>query len=277
MKDWGGACVGGSRLLFAFLLGTVLPVLFYVGLCLLLCYHSGSLSRGHGTLLVDPSLVIGVSADGHFQHQPNLAIPLHSVLTTTRTRTAPGTAYSSTPIHALITAATKTDDEKIIDVQQAKKYLAISTSPKVRQKALVDLAMAGVYVVVRPSYIRPIYVITAANLTTCNGTVAKQFVAQGVNDSIKLQPKAVPLDITGNVPILIKDPSHPLPEIWKTCVGSSFVKADVTHIPALHNLITDDGITYAVAVIPKSMSILWDCPGCHRGALDDVGYRYIQL
>ena len=207
---------------------------------------------------------------------PHTSLTWLSLSVLTNARTAPGTAYSSIPVRALITAAVKTDDEKSIDVQHAKKYLAVSTSPKLRQKALNDMAMAGVYVVGRPGHIRPIYILTAANLTACDGTVAKQFVAQGVNDSTKLQPEAVPLDVTGTVAILVKDPPNPPPELWKAHVGSSFVKADVANIKTLHDLIADDGVKYAVAVLPKSMPILWSCPECHRGALDDVGTDLLE-
>lgn len=162
----------------------------------------------------------------------------------------------------------------------AKKYAAIGTSPKSRTKTLGEQTFPGVYIQPRLGYIKPLYTLTPANLTGSDGVSStKQFVAQGINDSTKLQPEAVSLDIAGNVIILspAPTPSSSPPSIWKAAVGKPFTKADVTGVPSVHALIPDDNTSYVFIVIPKSLVIVFGVTECHRGTLDDISGDILDL
>ena len=189
----------------------------------------------------------------------------------TGVRTTTGTVYTGTPTRVLITAATRTDAQKAADITSAKKFAAPGTSPKMRIKMLADSLYAGVYIQTRLGYIKPIYALTQADLTGSDGIyIDKGFVAQSINDGSKLQPEAAPLDISGNVVVLVEEPTNPLPTLWKSASGKPFTKAAMTAAPAIQALLPDENKSYLLLVIPKSLPILFGGTDCHRGALDEV-------
>lgn len=182
-----------------------------------------------------------------------------------------GTAYTSTPSRVLITAAETTAAKSAADLKMASTFIAVSASPKARQKELLAKTFAGAYIYCRTNQIKPIYVLTTGNITTADGTIVKQFVAQGVNDSSRIQPEAASLDIASNVVILIESPPTPIPEGWRSNVGQPFKKADViTSAPALHALIPTDDKTYHLVILCKALPIRFGPTEVHRGTIDDV-------
>eukprot|EP00956_Cyclotella_meneghiniana_P014542 scaffold21809_cov24-Cyclotella_meneghiniana.AAC.2 len=186
-------------------------------------------------------------------------------------QTLAGTVYTGTPVKNLITAVPTTTAKTQADLEAAANFIAITTSPCARQKELVKKTYAGVYIFTRPNHVKPIYVLTTSNLSTASGTIVKQFVAQGVNDSSRIQPESVPLDISSNVVILIKHPPTAIPDIWAANVGTPFKKADVeTVAPPLHNLIPEDDQDYCLVILCKCLVIRFGLNSVHRGPIDEV-------
>ena len=185
-----------------------------------------------------------------------------------------GTLYTGAAARGtLITARAVTDKKKADDLKAAAKFVAVSTSPKARQKDLVENKFAGVYVIPRLGAVKPIYVLSTGHLAVANGASEKRFIAQGVNDSSRIQPEAVPLDISGMVAILLKTPDE-VPELWKPNFGRPFKKAEVaTTAPALYALLSeiDDDESVSILVSPKALGIRYGVSEVHRGAIDDVG------
>ena len=153
----------------------------------------------------------------------------------------------------------------------AETFMSLGTSLKHCQKALVSTTFAGMYIVPRANYIKPLYVCTTGNITGLDGDISKRVVAQANNNGSAIVPEAARLDITSLVIALVEDTDDDLPAPWAGCLSpEAFTKADLDAVPELQALIPDESTSYRLVAFPCCLPILFGNPECHRGKINDA-------